>query len=77
MDTARVAVGGHSYGAFMAANLLVSPHSSMQCSWKLLSWRLGSILVHRRSSTTLSGLLKWYHYLVSTSSWSSQSQCET
>lgn len=23
MDVARVAVGGHSYGAFMAANLLV------------------------------------------------------
>lgn len=24
MDTSKVAVGGHSYGAFMAANLLVS-----------------------------------------------------
>lgn len=23
MDTSRIAVGGHSYGAFMAANLLV------------------------------------------------------
>jgi hypothetical protein len=25
VDTSKVAVGGHSYGAFMAANLLVSP----------------------------------------------------
>lgn len=57
VDTARIAVGGHSYGAFMAANLLVRLCDVLGVIFSLCSFRgVNMLMAAQETAQAMQGI---------------------